>query len=464
MYLYACFDVEDLVHPDSDDIALEIAETLAADGVVASMFVVGEKARLWEQRGRQDVITAVNYHDVGYHTNYHSVHPAVAEFLENKGWLDGVAEAVRQEKSGVLDMARIFGRYPFAWATPGSSWGPQIPAAMREVGVPATVYAQVRAGETGACWFAGEFNFVDFIFFPGAENSYADDAKFEAGLPKLLEELDAAAQTGMDCMGLFVAHPTRLRYHQFWDGLNYNEGKNTPVEKYKFAPRRTDEEYARSLRNLRRLILTLRDHPGIEVIGARDLMQRFGVENHPVSVTTTRALAQKVLDQGYMDYADPVASPAQTLDLIARSLLARAHGTPPTHLPERTVLGPVNDPPALAAPLEVNGEVGLAAAQALVDHIDVKGYLPTALDVAETAVGPGALLRGLAHALVNDAAQPATVTFTPGAEEPPAAQAMAQWGIHDRVPGWMHKPDLNVDKIAQHARLQSWGMKPAVIK
>src|ERR1044071_7763853 len=98
MYVYVCFDVEDLVHPDSDDIALDIGEILADEGVVASMYVVGEKARLWEQRGRTDVIAAVGQHDVGLHTNRHSIHPTVSEYLADKDWQAGVAEAIRQEE------------------------------------------------------------------------------------------------------------------------------------------------------------------------------------------------------------------------------------------------------------------------------------------------------------------------------------------------------------------------------
>ncbi len=97
MRVYICFDVEDLVHPDSDDVPYNIAEMLAGDGIVASMCVVGEKARLWERRGRADVIAAVGCHDVGLHTDHHSIHPTAAEYLADKGWADGMAEAVRQE-------------------------------------------------------------------------------------------------------------------------------------------------------------------------------------------------------------------------------------------------------------------------------------------------------------------------------------------------------------------------------
>ncbi|MCD6289473.1 MAG: hypothetical protein J7M34_03145 [Anaerolineae bacterium] len=122
MYVYVCFDVEDLVHPGSDDVALDIAKALSEDDVTAMMCVVGEKARLWEQRGRDDVIAAVGKHDVGLHTNRHSIHPTIAEYLADKGWDDGVAEAVHQEGPGARDLTRILGMPPSTWGTPGSSW------------------------------------------------------------------------------------------------------------------------------------------------------------------------------------------------------------------------------------------------------------------------------------------------------------------------------------------------------
>jgi hypothetical protein len=428
------------------------------------MFVVGEKARLWERRGRHDVIAAVGFHDVGYHTNYHSIHPTIAEYLANLGWESGVAEAVQQEGSGVRDLARLFGRYPSAWATPGSSWGPQIPAAMREVGVPATVYAQVRAGESGACWFAGEFCYADFIYFPGGEDAYADDTTFEAALPKLLEEVATEQRRGRACLGLFVAHPTRLRYTEFWDSLNFNRGQNTLASNYRFAPRRTDEQYQTSLRNLRRLMLALRNLPGVEIAGTSTITQHFAGENYPVSLAQTRELAQIVLDQGMMGTEHWLASPAQTLDLMARAVLHRAHSGMPAYLPLRTVLGPAESPPELTAPLSVPGDAALAACQTLLTHIAKQGHLPTALEVAGAHVGPGALVRGIAAFLLEAESHPSQACFSPGVEEPPTAQKLAQEGIYEMLPGWTpHAPNLRLDLLALHVRLQSWSLKPAVL-
>jgi hypothetical protein len=171
-----------------------------------------------------------------------------------------------------------------------------------------------------------------------------------------------------------------------------------------------------------------------------------------------------VLDQGMMSTENPLASPGQTLDLLARVALQRATGALPAHLPLRTVLGPVETPPALATPLRVTGEQGLAVCQTLDAYLTEKGRLPVALEVAGTQVGPGALLRGMAALVLEQEANPSQVTFTAGAEEPPAAGQLAQEGIYDMLPGWPpHDPNLRLDLLALHVRLQSWGLKPAAL-
>jgi hypothetical protein len=464
MLVMSCFDVEDIVHPDSDDIAMDIATLLAADGVVLSMFVVGEKARVWERRGRTDVIAAVNQHDIGLHTDHHSIHPTVSEYLEDKDWQDGVAEAIRQEEPGVRDLVRIFRRYPSTWATSGASWAPQIPAATRLMGLPSQIYSHVRAGESGACWFVGQLCYPDVAVISGGEDAYAEDATFEARLPKLLEQVSEAQRNGHACLGLFGAHPTRLRYKEFWDKLNYDRGQNTPPAEYKLASRRTDGEYQSSLRNLQRMILAVAELPGVKIVSTRAINNSFAGENHPVAWSDLLQLAQTTLDDPSIRVDNPVASPAQTLDLLARAVLHLAAGTPPAYLPSRTVLGPVDAPPMLEQTVNVGVGEGLELCRELVQHIALKGYLPSFLSVAGKTVGPGALLRGIAAALpkANASAKVERFTFTPGAEEPVEAAALVERGIYGMLPGWPpHKPDLRLDKLALHTRLQCWSLKPA---
>ena len=86
--------------PASDDIPLDLARILTRNHVQGTFFVVGEKARLWRSRGRTDVIASLAPHDVALHTNLHSIHPTVSEYLAPCGWEDGVAEALRRDAPG----------------------------------------------------------------------------------------------------------------------------------------------------------------------------------------------------------------------------------------------------------------------------------------------------------------------------------------------------------------------------
>src|SRR5205814_3164345 len=130
------FDTEDYLLPADDDACKRLAEMLTARKIRATFKVVGEKARVLEKRGRRDVIAALKKHDIGYHANFHSVHPTPSEYLADCGWLDGIAEFARREGGGAADVRRILGVPTLAcYGQPGSSWGPQAAAALRQIGV-----------------------------------------------------------------------------------------------------------------------------------------------------------------------------------------------------------------------------------------------------------------------------------------------------------------------------------------
>src|SRR5690242_8915370 len=81
------FDTEDYLLPADDDAAKRLAELLSAREIRGTFKVVGEKARVLERRGRTDVIAALQKHAIGFHANYHSVHPTPTEYLADCGLL-----------------------------------------------------------------------------------------------------------------------------------------------------------------------------------------------------------------------------------------------------------------------------------------------------------------------------------------------------------------------------------------
>ena len=89
VYVTLWFDTEDYILPQDDDATKRVAETLTRAGIRATFKVVGEKARVLEQRGRTDVIAALKQHEIGYHSNTHSGQPTVAVYLQHAGWDEG---------------------------------------------------------------------------------------------------------------------------------------------------------------------------------------------------------------------------------------------------------------------------------------------------------------------------------------------------------------------------------------
>src|SRR5438270_3837658 len=156
------FDTEDYLLPADDDATKRLAEMLTHRGIRATVKLVGEKARVLERRGRRDVIAALKKHDIGYHANFHSVHPAPSEYLADCGLLDGIAEFVRREGGGAADVRRILGVPTLAcYGQPGSSWGPQAVAGLSQIGiaphgVPCYVDEGTHVGlDNRPFWYAG---------------------------------------------------------------------------------------------------------------------------------------------------------------------------------------------------------------------------------------------------------------------------------------------------------------------
>src|SRR5690349_10784614 len=139
VYVTLWFDTEDYVLPQSDDAAKRVAEMLTRLGIKATFKVVGEKARVLEQRGRKDVIAALKQHEIGYHSNTHSQQPTIAVYLQHAGWEDGSAEFYRRELQGVKDIERIFGVTPVCYGQPGSAWASQAYPALKRMGIEAYV-------------------------------------------------------------------------------------------------------------------------------------------------------------------------------------------------------------------------------------------------------------------------------------------------------------------------------------
>ena len=269
MYLTVLMDVEDLVDPMADDLAGVCSDILAEEGVKATMCIVGEKARLLRQRGRTDVIQKLNQHDIAFHTNFHSVHPTISEYLAPLDWDAGVAEALRREAPGVQSIQEVFGVSPSCLGGPGNTWGPAVCEAMRQLGVPAFVYAYTEVPDGGPHRFAG------ILAYPNGpslhDGVYQDEVASGAMLEQLKTQVEADRAGGRFWQQAFMGHPTRILHECFWDDPLFVRGANPSRENWTASPRKSDADLERALLNFRLSARAIRNLPGIELKTIREM-------------------------------------------------------------------------------------------------------------------------------------------------------------------------------------------------
>jgi hypothetical protein len=475
------FDTEDYLLPADDDAAKRLAEMLSQRGVRATFKVVGEKARVLEKRGRADVIEALKKHEIGYHSNLHSVHPTPTEYLADCGLLDGIAEFIRREKRGADDVRRIFGMPSLCcYGQPGSSWAPQAIAALGEcgvnsAGVPCYVDSGSHVGLDGRpFWYAGAL-----VVYHMSPNETRMDL-FEAdGLAKGEKQFGAIADRLMNEGGGLISifyHPCEWVHEEFWDGVNFRRGANPPREEWKPPRQRSAEQTDAAFERFGKYIDFMRARPEIRFVTARDLPDVYpdALRSQGATAAEAMTLAKIMLGSEFkgIDFqtiGKKTFSPAEQfvlLTLAVTDIIDGKKAPPDSFAMIPGLLGPdaaapVGPPPELREPIRWTAMRDAA--------IDVRDYLrmhrriPARVFIGQEAIAPADFLPALAVAYAGYQENhrfPEIVALGSNVElltaRHVAKDAPGLFG------GWIiHKANFRAPKVMEVARLQAWTLKPA---
>ncbi len=260
MDIILSFDTEDFITPEAMDAQKWWADELSERGIRASFQVVAELARTWQKRGRQDIIDAVSRHEIGNHTNYHSVPPTHPQGVSGMSLADGIDWVIRNEAASFATLESIFGRVPISYCSPGDSWTPATLLTMAARGV--KVYCDSRLAERSnrPFWYGGllnaGYNLDIECCFVG--NGTTVDELIERVTSDLLS-LDA------DDVYILYSHPTRLVTTDFWDVLFF-DAASPPPENWTPAPLYAVDDVAENKRRARLLLDFLQAIPGLRFI------------------------------------------------------------------------------------------------------------------------------------------------------------------------------------------------------
>ena len=470
IYVTLWFDTEDYILPESDDAAKRLAEMLTRLGIKATFKVVGEKARVLEQRGRKDVIAALKKHEIGYHSNLHSQHPTPAEYLQNTDWDEGVAEFYRRESQGVKDIQRIFGQAPSCYGQPGSSWGAQAYPALKQMGI--NVYLD-EANHVGIddqpFYYGGMLNI--FKLRPNVcrmelfgENNLANGkAKFLAAYEKLKAK-------GGGTISIYY-HPCEFIHQEFWDAVNFSRGANPERKDWKLPRTRTKEETEKAFRDFEEYVKFIRVQSGVRYVTVADLGKIYEdgalkiIYEQPEMIRIARNFQREITFHQLFDF---ILSPADAFHLLTEVGLAH-YDRKYDPIKLKPIQGPTRSfvaPGGVIRAKWVNKDDFFKAVRVVSDYCKTYNRVPNSIWIGSWNISPADYLATIAYEVEHsylsgrDFEHPNQVPLQVGnftadkyvAEDDPK---IFNWVIH---PEGFHAP-----KIMELAKLQAWTLKPAVM-
>jgi hypothetical protein len=465
VYVLLWFDTEDYILPASDAAALRVAEFLTAEKIRATFKVVGEKARTLKRRKRADVIAALKKHEIGYHSNWHSVQPTPALYLSGLGWDEGVAEFDRREGPGRADVERIFGRAPTCYGQPGSSWGPQSFGAMNKWGMKVYLDAGSHVGLDGKpCYYAGVLTLYQLKHTLRADLN--DPKKLPAAHDAFLKARKDLLASGGGVVSIFY-HPCEFVHKEFWDGVNFRKGANPPRSEWKRPRQKTPEETRTSYTIFKDYVRFLKRFPDVKFITASEALALYPdrARGRRFGPAELKVLARKVgEDVSFQTHRGYALSASEVFALLNDYVSARAAGKSPKRFTlKATPYGPTGRVPALEGPLTTDASQLRRTSADVADFLARQGRVPSSVWLGSTPVPPEAYLRALARVtleLLDGKEFPARV------EVKPARLACAKYVSEDRpgLWGWViFPPGFRAPHLMDLARRQSWTLKPALL-
>jgi hypothetical protein len=461
-YVVVVFDVEDYISPVEegvDDIPLWLAEIMTEVGVTGTFFVIGEKARSLEERGRRDVIEAMASHDIGSHTNLGSIHPTVTEILEYADWDQGVEAMLENESIGFDELERIFGVPVTTLARHGGSYGPQLVYALGQMGK-GYVYSPVRFPGKHAVWFCNTLNFHgDYGSF---DDVYYKDELFDPVFDDLKENFQADIK-GVDMISFFACHPTKVRAEQFWD-YNFYEGANPPEDSLLPPRLRPAESMETAQKNFKRLMQFLKYQENIEVTTISALMERFSYQPETISSKDLERIAGKTIAEGGIVY-DDFYSPSEVFAALSKSLNEhRQEGKVPRKLTRESPLGPMELPEESPELSTVSTDQLYELAGAAMDVIRNQGHLPSEVMLDGKRIGTGSLMHlfSTAYLDIKEKKDRDTYEVIPFAGYPKENEEEIIGEVYGYKHWIVHRTDLDMSHLADITRMQLWTLKPAI--
>ena len=451
------FDTSDFINPESEEALAYVLDMLDDLGIRASFKMVGEKVRNLKERGREDILTRLARHDMGYHTDLHSFHPTMTQYCESLSFREGAAEFERQESRGIHDSREILGRRLTGYGQPGCSWTPDVCPVLKKHGIDIYLDDHFILNVDGQAFsYGGMLNFNTLYrimrCWPDHENP----------VQEALEEFDRLAAEehplgdGLEQIKLFSIfyHPCEfINKDHFWDLDNCPGGKNLCYDDegnftgYIKTPMTTFERMRERIDTVREFLQEIMKR-GVSFVTMEELPDMVYHRSRQLTVEDVKGIAETILATQSVDFAEidgEFVSPVEIFALLRQALCG--HPLKPIF-----AYGPeTRCKPHIVSPIR-----RVDVIESMKQYDTVLGYpqLFSAYAVGENTLSAGELCCAAAYFLLNEGAETCEVKPTACATERYVV------GNDDWSGYWLFPPHFPVPNTYEKTRLQCWTLKP----
>ena len=478
------FDTEDFITPETNDVLKSLVEILNRHGLRGEFYIVSEKMRVLvnDYPGILGLLK-MGRHVIGYHQNYHSVHPTIAEYSNVRDWETAVemaylyetrrinvytGELRANESGGIAYMREMLGTTPISFRPPGYVWSPALVYVLRSLGVRVFSLSSAFRAITGE-----DLNWYMGVLQVPAGDLYVDEYLVRGDLEGLKGAFSKLCEGGGEYKLVVLAlHPCMLVTAKFWD-FNYYHGRNPgSPEQVSLPPLRSREEVWTALRTFEEFLEYLESLENVEVVTSEDLLE---LVEETAGVTVTKGelaeLASQVISSSTLpNYLRTCRGHyltlAETYLVLAKAALSylRSGELPSSvklSVEEHLVLGPVEYFSNKGKLINLTaGLLEHVFSEALMASRE-RGYIPAVITAGGYRLSAADVLYLSAYTIwsAGQGGLPRFVAFTGREVLPPSAHDLE---ISYSWPCLPRGEDFSVELL--RARLQLWTLKPASLR
>lgn len=427
------FDSEDFTSSYAANGVLDAAEMLRAEGIRGCFCIVGLLARQLAAWGRTDVLEALKYHEIDFHTYGHTLHPTIAEYTDCEDFTQAYNEVMRQETEGLAYVKAATGvNHVFAAVPPGADKSYVAMYAYADLGIPCYCDTFADTRNSRGAYFC---NALHMAYTESYEHIHKHHLVDDPAFYDRLAQLDNV---------IIYNHPNRLRYSDFWDLYNYRGENKHPFGQWEEAPRIPEEERLAFLDDIRRLIRKLKADERFTIKTYSQIAAERDAGARILKPSDMPALRRALTDCFY-----PLDAPCSlSISDIFSAAVAFLRGD--SLFACGRVFGFLDAPFAISEPVTVSAADVRAAAQ----NINTQTFLPTSITVGDTVLGPADFLFAMLGVLSGEE----TVSLTPRPQNIDLYDFPEL--IKSDIVGWgVHVPEFTAKYVSPRLPLQAWTIR-----